>query len=696
MKRIVNIRIPVLFACFLVAGVCLGYLFDFHGIDIIWILAAVPFASVAVILSLIAKRKKLCICTIIFVAVFMCGAFYCNVKLYSYGVCDVDTENTHLITGKVDEKGKTSYGDYIVISDAEADGKKLGGKIRVYLGEKYGDFCDAGYTVKFTARLRFNDTYPFGELNRYAEDDIKYTCYPYGEITSAYGFSFFGSIRNAIGNVLYENLDGDTAAVCYGMLLGDTQNVDEEALESFRYGGIAHIFAVSGLHIGLIYGILTFMLKKCRANKYISAVVRFAAIVFYAGICGFTVSSVRAVIMCSANMFASLIYAKSDGLNNLAFAVALILIINPLSLFSVGFQLSVCAVGGIVLLSNGIKRTLKRIKCPKNIAGGVGMTAGAQAGVLPVMLAKFGYLSGAGLILNLFIIPVVSVLFALLFTGVLISLIIPPAAGFIITNASLPVEALLSFLMNAGFEKALIKGFGSGAFAPVYFIAMLALSDKINLKALSRGVIASFSVTALTVCVLLLTFMPVNGYKISVSAYGNGGYVIMKSARGNVLLMTEDASPSRLQSFISREYASDLDAVIILGGTDCVGAYDMSLGCKDVYVCSLYIPVQPYRTVEIHYEKEFCICGMTFSFIDGHSITVDIYGVRTLICEGEVPPETCDLLISLQKNFDEESETVPCTAEYTVYFNIRNTPNNVYDCGDLDFYINDGKISGLN
>lgn len=694
MRRLFNVRIPVLIAGALALGIFLGYIFSYLQTDIFWLIAIIPFTAILFILCLIFKKKKLLVLTLVLIAVLSGGALRSYYTLENYRTIDVNPNEYYTITGTVEEKGETKYGEYIVIENASADGTRLSGKIIAYLDEVYGDFCDVGYTVSFTSKLNYNDLFPYGKLNYRAEENIKYTCNPYTLIESTYRFSLFGGIRSLIRDTLYDNLSYDTASVCYGMLIGDTQNIDDEALDNFRYGGIAHIFAVSGLHIGLVYGILLFIFKKLHANKYVSAGIIISAIIFYTGICGFTLSSVRAVIMCVAYMVTRLLHVKSDGLNNLGFAVFFILAVTPLSLFSVGFQLSVCAIGGILLLAGGIRRILKKIKIPDKIASGAGATLGAQAGTLPVMTASFGYVSGAGLLLNLLIIPLVTVLFTVMFAGTVISLIIPPASGIIMSYAALPLEATLSFLLTANFEKAVITGFGTGIFIPVYFTVMLVFSDKVNLKALPKSVLSVCGVAVLAVCVLAQTYSPAHGYKVTVSSYTNGGSVLMKSPQGTVLVMTEYASVSRIKSSLIREYSLNLDGVIIIGGPDSVEAYDTELNCNDVYVCFENIDVQPYQTVDIHYVEDFTVCGIDFRYSSGHNLFANIDGVKVLVSdEKTLPSVSCDVLISLYRNYIEETDKVPCDAGELIYFNIPDTEHNAYDYGDLTFYIEERKIS---
>lgn len=656
MKRFINVRIPVLTACILALGVLLGYFFNYCKANVVWLIAVIPLTAIIFLLCLIFKKKKLLVISLILVAMFTGGALNCYYTLQNYSVCDVDTEQIYLITGTVKEKGTATYGEYIVIDNATAYDEKLSGKVRVYLSDQYGDFCDVGYKVQFYTKLRINDAFPYGELNYYAEDNVKYTCSPYSDLISTYSFSLYGSIRSHIKNVFYDNLDYATASVCYAMMLGDTQNVDDDTLVNFRYGGIAHIFAVSGLHIGIVYGILSFILKKIRTNKYVSAGIVVIAIILYAWICGFSVSSVRAVIMCTVSISAKLFHVKSDSLNNLGFAAVIILLISPLSLFSVGFQLSFCAILGLCFYRNSIKRGLQKIKVPNKIANGISASVGAQAGTFPIMLAKFGYVSWAGLLLNIVIIPIVSAFFTVLFAGTVLSLIIPPAAGFIMQYAALPLELLLSFLVSANFENAIIGGFGANIFVVIYFFVALIFSDKLNLKALPKSVLATCGVAVLAICVLAQTYMPANGYKITAASYSNDGSVIIKSTHGTVLVMTENAPISRVKRNLNGEYSTDLDCIIILGDENSATAYDLSLNCTDVYICPLYIPIQPYQTVEFHYAKDFSVCGIDFEYTDGHNLIAVMDGVELLISDAEEPQTSgYDTVITMTEDYSKLS-----------------------------------------
>ncbi|MDE5721112.1 MAG: ComEC/Rec2 family competence protein [Clostridia bacterium] len=685
MKRIINARVPVLLALVAATGISVGCLLFFYNLKLFYIAAAIALAAVIfIILTVRLKGVKPLVFTLLILSFFLLGAVNCYLRLESYAESELYSGEVYSITATVCEKGQTQSGEYIIIKNIKADGESIGGKACVYLPEVYGDFCEKGYNVSFTAEAKNYDVFPYGKLNYNAEKNVKYNLALRGNITAERGFSLFGSMQSRVRDVLFDNLDYSTASIAYAMLTGNTQSIDEGALESFRYGGIAHVFAVSGLHIGIVFFILNFITKKLKVNKFAAAAIIVFCLFFYSGVCGFTLSSLRAAIMCTVSLLAKLMHKKYDALNALALSSVIILFITPLSLFSVGFQLSVCAVAGIYLLSKRIEKPLKKL--PKNLSSAIGVSFGAQAGTMPVMLANFGYLSGAGLLLNLIIIPVLTVIFQILFLSVLFCIIIAPAATAVIPVAALPLEAVTSFLIDAGFEKALISGFGAGAFVPLYFLCILILSDKLNLRRLTRGIAFCCALAAAVIYPVCMTAAPFSGYKIVVSANFGGGQVLIKSKSGSVLIVTDELNESKLNSFLSENYALNLEAVIILGGEDCVTAYDdFALNCDTLYIYDKYINIQPYKNVTVRYESAFSEIGAEFEFYDGYSISIKMDGINVAVCGGRyVPFKWSNILIANTNDFE-------CDYDAAVCFNNRGFLYNVYDHGNVTFKVENGE-----
>ena len=675
MKKFVNVRFPVILVFALICGILLGYLFIRTNISLFYLIAIVPTAGIIFVLCLIFSKKKLLIFSMCAIVLFTIGALESYLKLDNFDTKELVSGGTYSISATVCDKGKYDDGEYIVVNRVKADGRKIKGKIKVYLSASYGEYCAVGYKVNFTARITPYDTFPYGKLNYNVQKNIKYSCRVYGGLTSTYRFSLLGTLNTAIYNTLYKNLDYDTASIAYAMLTGNTDGIEDGSLSAFRFGGIAHIFAVSGLHIGIIYALLRLMCRK-RLNKYVSLAVCILPLFLYSGICGFTVSSVRALIMCTVASLSQVIFAKYDSLNSLSLSVIAILLINPINLFGAGFQLSVCAVGAIALLAKNIVRPFK--KFPRKLKDSMGVSLTAQAGTMPVMLARFGYLSGAGILLNILIVPLLSAFFTIIFIATFLSVILPPVAPYLLPYAALPLDATVSLLTNAGFEKAIISGFGAGAFVPVYFLGLFALSDKFNLKLKYRLISVSCAAVFLCSYIPLKTFTPFSGYKIIASAYYGGGEVLFKSGDTKILVITENLNLSRTDDFLNRYYSSDIDALIILGGENCVTVFgDTSLVC-DAYVFGDYINIQPYQNQTINYEKSFSLGGISFEFVDGYSILAEYNGATVGICAGNYTPiDCCDYLFT--ESFDGSD------AKTTVSFNERNFENCIYNDGEFIF-----------
>lgn len=687
MKKPFNLRIPVLLAVAIAAGIATGYLFVFYAIDGSLLLIVLPAAAFITLIAVIVSKRVLPVVAVLLAsALFALGAVGCMLGMNDFKDSDIIDGAEYTVTATVSDKLEYSDLTYIILDDLVLDGKKTDGKCKVLLYDGYGQFCDIGYKVTFTDSLYKNALFPYGKLYSGAEDGIKYSAYVSSGLISAYRFSFFGSIRARIRNTLYDSIDGDTAAVVFAMLTGNTRGMDDNELESFRYGGIAHIFAVSGLHIGIIYAVVTLILKKAGLNKYLSAVLCLGLIFFYVGICGFTHSSLRAAVMCTVNTVAGLIFRKYDPLNALSVSASAIMLMMPLNLFSVGFRLSVSAVAGIFLLSRSFDRITGKL--PPKLRSALGTPIAAQAGTLPVSLASFGYLSGCGLLLNIAVLPLLSALFAVMFVSTAVCAVLPFIGAYVLPYAVLPFQALTSFLIGAGFERALISGFGAGAFVVLYYIALFTLSDKFNMTLFKRLTAFVCAAVMLVSYTLYRIYEPMNGVRIIVSAYYGGGQIMVKADGENILIVTDGLYTGRLFNFISNNYCTDITAVIVLGEDDSI-KYFMETGVNtcDLYLYYADIPVQPFEDTAVHYEKTFEIGGVTFTFYDRSSILLT-YGETTagISCAEDVPFTGCDLLLSQYL-----CDSAECG--YKVYFGLVGYRYNICDCGDISFTDDGGGIT---
>ncbi|MGL5318182.1 MAG: ComEC/Rec2 family competence protein, partial [Bacteroidales bacterium] len=212
----------------------------------------------------------------------------------------------------------------------------------------------------------------------------------------------------------------------------------------FRQNGISHLLAVSGFHVGLIYSILLSLFFFISASSTAGKLIRLFAIVllwFYAYITGGTPSVLRATFMISLFVAGSLTGHKSHPFNTLCIAAFTLLIINPFTLFDIGFQLSFLAVAGI-LISQVLLRDRMNFQNQwlRKFTGFVCVCMAAQISTLPLTLYSFGAFSPYFLIGNIIAIPLIYII---------IFLSLPALSLFLISGISLnPIIRTIEILFD--------------------------------------------------------------------------------------------------------------------------------------------------------------------------------------------------------------------------------------------------------
>ncbi len=151
------------------------------------------------------------------------------------------------------------------------------------------------------------------------------------------------------------------AKLLKGILLGKRSDVPTETLDLFRNSGTFHVLAVSGLHVGLVAMFCYFGFALFRFPQKILCLLTIIAVLIYACLIGFRPSVFRASLMAILFLLATLIDRDADLFNLLAFAALVLLLLNPLQLWDVGFQLSFIAVTSIVYFVPKMEKPLRRL-----------------------------------------------------------------------------------------------------------------------------------------------------------------------------------------------------------------------------------------------------------------------------------------------------------------------------------------------
>jgi len=224
----------------------------------------------------------------------------------------------------------------------------------------------------------------------------------------------YALIRNGISAILKQTIDAPFAGVMQGLLLGERGEIDPEIRSRFQKIGVVHILAVSGLHVGFILLILTLIGKTLRLNDGLKTVVIIAGLVFYMGLTGYPPSVVRAGIMAILYTVGKYFEKDVNPWNIVGLTAFLILFVKPDELFSPAFQLSFCAVAGILLVYPRLQswevifprwRKLRKIKAVRLVTDLVGLSAGAQLGTFIPAALLFRSYPVWGIFANIFIVP---------------------------------------------------------------------------------------------------------------------------------------------------------------------------------------------------------------------------------------------------------------------------------------------------
>lgn len=214
-------------------------------------------------------------------------------------------------------------------------------------------------------------------------------------------------IRNKGKEVLHNYLSEDEAGIMSAMVFGDKSDMSEEDKEMYQKNGLLHILAVSGLHVSMVSVFLLWIISKLPINFYVGRSVVLAGLLIYGSITGFSVSCIRAVIMLMLRIIARLLGYAYDYPSAISFAGIVTIIINPFNLFGCDFLLSYLAVFSVMTVSG----VFCRISPENDMYTGICTGVCSLIVSMPVILYFYYEIPLYSVIINLIVIPLMSVLF---------------------------------------------------------------------------------------------------------------------------------------------------------------------------------------------------------------------------------------------------------------------------------------------
>ncbi len=268
-------------------------------------------------------------------------------------------------------------------------------------------------------------------------------------------YKTFNDIRVYVKHTITDTLGGDTAGLLLAITTGDKALISDNLLSSVKATGTSHIIAVSGMHLSIILAAVFFMIDRLFYNKYVRTVLSLIIVFIICGICGFTMSVIRAAVMFLIGAFAPIFKRDKDLLSMLLTAFAAVLIASPFAVVNISFLLSVLSTLAIIwvvpfyskLLINKFNINSKIIK---TLIEMVLISIFAMLFTLPVVIKIFGYVSVLAPITNVLI--TYPVTFALIFSCIGLLLSAMPIIGvigeFIIKIAGLLCDVIIYIVNN--------------------------------------------------------------------------------------------------------------------------------------------------------------------------------------------------------------------------------------------------------
>lgn len=278
--------------------------------------------------------------------------------------------------------------------------------------------------------------------------------------------------RNKLSGVYQSCMGEKNAGVVCAMLLGEKSFLDVEVKSLYQLNGIGHILAISGLHVSILCAFLGWLLQRLKIPRPLPFFLTVLFLAGYGSLAGFGVSTSRAVVMMVFLLAGKELGRSYDALTALVFSAVLLFLRRPYAVCSGSFLLSYSAVLGSILTFPAMKsffygtkeqqqrykrkqkRYLKEKQCnsrfpqaavfflllPQKFLSSLLFSISVWVTTLPVVLYLFYEIPAYGILLNLFLLPFVSVLVVLALAGGLAGLFFLPLGALVLA----PVERLLS------------------------------------------------------------------------------------------------------------------------------------------------------------------------------------------------------------------------------------------------------------
>lgn len=414
---------PVLrIVLFFAIGIILGVELFGHISSKLWYVAFI----ISLVLAVVVKGYSIAQTVVLFMACLCLGGCLAERELSSVRVDAPDGEVCYeaVVVSPLEDAGKVMRCDLLVTNwprpvkirasifkDARAERLKPGNGLRVRSKlEKPASF--AGSTFDYGRYLLFHG-YSFTTflyVDDWSGDVVSLEKLSIVERSKIKALQLRGKL---LDNFKKLGIDGQDYAVLAAMTLGERVSMSDEMTDDYSASGALHILSLSGMHLGIIYAMLLLLFFKRRSSVIVQVII-VTAVWAYVFIAGLPVSAVRSAVMLSVCSFVNLLNRDKISLNVLAVAAFSVLVVNPLNLYDVGFQMSFMSVMFIIVFYPvfyyAMPQRIRNIRVVNYIWQMTAVSLSAQLGVAPLVALYFGRFSCYFLLANFAVIPLSAVI----------------------------------------------------------------------------------------------------------------------------------------------------------------------------------------------------------------------------------------------------------------------------------------------
>lgn len=436
-----------------------------------------------------------------------------------------------------------------------------------FIFPKHLIFKNRHYRVAGKAHLRGFGTHPFrqGEKvilkSKLTKNDNNYFILMNPVIikkTESWYQHALVKIKNRARLFFKENLPPEEANFITSSLFGRLE-IDLSLYGFFQKAGVAHLLAISGLHVGFLFLFLFSIFSFLpRLSRYC---LSFSLLFFYAALADLTPSVIRASLMLLISFITLELGRTQQIINNLSLACFIMLLFNPFLLYSLSFQLSTLAVAGIGFFKPLLDKFVSIY--PENLKSLINITLSAQLGTLILVIYVFGNFPLISLLSNLLIIPLFSLAisiaflaFALSFFASFLTIPLMPFL-FIVARTIILIVKFLSFFPSLSSTLA----------TTIFLVLFLVLALKNLLKQEVKISLFSLFTYYLLIFSLLLWYYSLSIYfqplTVTFLNVGQGDACLIQLPQGQNLLIDGGASNSLLLKNLNSLPIRKIDAVIL-------------------------------------------------------------------------------------------------------------------------------------